>query len=91
MPGGVEVSLRARRGAEAMEMSSSPPLAPRGVGIAIGLVDVEEVEVDSDSRVWMANQQLLNVRKERLSWSACFNVKELKVRNGRLSRFGADQ
>jgi hypothetical protein len=31
-----------------MEMSSSAPLAPRGVGIAIGLVHVEEVEVDSD-------------------------------------------
>lgn len=24
----------------------------------------------------MANQQLLNVREERLSWPACFNVKE---------------
>ena len=24
----------------------------------------------------MVNQQLLNVRKERLSWPACFNVKE---------------
>jgi hypothetical protein len=62
-----------------MGMNPSPPLAPRGVGIAIGLVDVGEVKVERDL---MANQQLLNVRKERLTWSARFNVKELKSEAG---------
>lgn len=39
----------------------------------------------------MANQQLLNVRKERLSWPACFNVKESESETGGFSGLGADQ
>jgi len=39
----------------------------------------------------MANQQLLNVRKERLSWKSCFNVKESKSETRGFSRLGSDQ
>jgi len=41
--------------------------------------------------VSMANQQLLNVRKERPSWPACFNVKESESETGGFSGLGADQ